>query len=443
MKILEDYKKVAQELLFEVDDEKIIKYKDKDGESAEMKAGSAKTMPDDHPAKQAYNKMKDDGGDDKEKPSGQKIGGSDFDRDAQNQKDADDWASKMFGAEKDKVTGKYGGESSKSGKPWKELEGDDTLKHLSKKDLNLTMQFMKGLPKFFTYGKLNNLTADDKGDIYYSNEKGLGYFKVGQVGDDTTLDDLRADIKKNVPLALKGKLGNPTELGKDDSPVGSNAPKKKEVEIPSGTMKPNEDGEDETAMEIADSLAKKYDISREYAMERAKEEIDSGKTYSEFAEDLEMDFESMSDEGGQQRYDEPMFDDEGMRKMKYGGDDGDEKSKMISKHGTNLPSGTDSNTKVSDLDEDEVEEFFNDVADEYSEEYDISRGVMADYSDQILRQAREEGESMGDLIDNIESAAQEAAEEGGYEEYEKEESVKPKKKPFLKEQLERFGGGRY
>ena len=62
-------------------------------------------------------------------------------------------------------------------------------------------------------------------------------------------------------------------------------------------MKPNEDGEDEN-MAGNDSLAKKYDISREYAMERAKEEIDSGKTYSEFTEDLEMDFESMSDEGG-------------------------------------------------------------------------------------------------------------------------------------------------
>ena len=37
MKILEDYKKIAHELLFEVDDEKMIKYKDKDGESKEMK----------------------------------------------------------------------------------------------------------------------------------------------------------------------------------------------------------------------------------------------------------------------------------------------------------------------------------------------------------------------------------------------------------------------
>lgn len=275
----------------------MIKYKDKDGESKEMKAGSAKTMPDEHPAKQAYNKMKDDGGDDKEKPSGQKIGGSDFDRD---------------GGDKSKA----GGEKSKGGKHWKELEGDDTLKHLSKKDLKLTMQFMKGTG--MSYGKLNNLTPDDKGDIYYSNQKGLGYFKVSQVGNDTTLDDLRADIKKNVKLALKGKLGRPVELGKDDRPVGGNAPQKKELEIPSGTMKPNEDGEDETAMEIADSLAKKYDISREYAMDRAKEEIDSGKTYSDFAEDLEMDFEEMSAEGGQQKYDEPMFDDEGMRKMKYG-----------------------------------------------------------------------------------------------------------------------------
>ena len=89
MKILEDYKKIAQELLFEVDDEKMIKYKDEDGESAEMKAGSAKTMPDDHPAKQAYNKMKD-GGDDKEEPSGQKLGGGDFERDGGTDSDDKD-----------------------------------------------------------------------------------------------------------------------------------------------------------------------------------------------------------------------------------------------------------------------------------------------------------------------------------------------------------------
>jgi len=61
MKILENYKKIAQELLLEVDDEKMIRYKDKDGESKEMKAGSAKTMPTDHPAKQQWDKMQDSG----------------------------------------------------------------------------------------------------------------------------------------------------------------------------------------------------------------------------------------------------------------------------------------------------------------------------------------------------------------------------------------------
>ena len=51
----------------EVDDDKIIKYKDKDGESQEMTAGAAKKQPDDHPAKVAYNKMSGDDGDDSEK----------------------------------------------------------------------------------------------------------------------------------------------------------------------------------------------------------------------------------------------------------------------------------------------------------------------------------------------------------------------------------------
>jgi len=75
----------------EVDDDKIIKYKDKDGESQEMTAGAAKKQPDEHPAKIAYNRMKDsDGG---EKDSGGKLGGSDFDRDANRA--ADDEADDM------------------------------------------------------------------------------------------------------------------------------------------------------------------------------------------------------------------------------------------------------------------------------------------------------------------------------------------------------------
>ena len=68
----------------EVDDDKIIKYKDKDGESQEMTAGAAKKMDKDHPAKQAWDKMsaQEKGGDDSEKDSGGKLGKGDFDRDS-------------------------------------------------------------------------------------------------------------------------------------------------------------------------------------------------------------------------------------------------------------------------------------------------------------------------------------------------------------------------
>ena len=74
---------MAHSLMIEadIDDEKMIKYKDKDGESKEMKAGSAKTMEKDHPAKIAYDKMADKGADDSEKDAGGKLGGGDFDRD--------------------------------------------------------------------------------------------------------------------------------------------------------------------------------------------------------------------------------------------------------------------------------------------------------------------------------------------------------------------------
>ena len=64
----------------EVDDDKIIKYKKKDGEQGEMKAGSAKTMEKDHPAKIAYDKMKGDD-DSGEEPKGKDLGKGDFSRD--------------------------------------------------------------------------------------------------------------------------------------------------------------------------------------------------------------------------------------------------------------------------------------------------------------------------------------------------------------------------
>jgi hypothetical protein len=101
VKILESYKKIAKSMLIEhawdrkfgeplptledvmreaeVDDKKMIKYKDKDGEAKEMPAGSAKTMEKDHPAKIAYDKMADTGGE--EEPKSKGLEPDDFERD--------------------------------------------------------------------------------------------------------------------------------------------------------------------------------------------------------------------------------------------------------------------------------------------------------------------------------------------------------------------------
>ena len=87
MKIIDTYHAFAKEMFLEaeVDDDKVIKYKKKDGEPGEMKASSAKTMPKDHPAKVAYDKMTDRDSD-SDKPKGQALGGSDFERDGGDDK---------------------------------------------------------------------------------------------------------------------------------------------------------------------------------------------------------------------------------------------------------------------------------------------------------------------------------------------------------------------
>ena len=76
--------------IYEADasDDKMIQYKDKDGESAEMKASSAKTMDKDHPAKIAWDDMQADHSDEKEK--GKDLGAGDFGRDSDEPEDGGD-----------------------------------------------------------------------------------------------------------------------------------------------------------------------------------------------------------------------------------------------------------------------------------------------------------------------------------------------------------------
>ena len=87
----------------EVDDEQMIKYKAKDGESKEMKASSAKTMPTDHPAKIEYDKLA--GGDD---DGAAKKSVNIFDKPAEPKKDAK-------GREYDPKTGKGMGTDYRGG----------------------------------------------------------------------------------------------------------------------------------------------------------------------------------------------------------------------------------------------------------------------------------------------------------------------------------------
>ena len=109
MKILESYKKMAKSMLTEhawdrkfgeplptlddvmreaeVDDKKMIPYKDEDGEAKEMPASSAKTMEKEHPAKIAYDKMADTGGE--EEPKSKGLGKGDFERDFDDEEPED------------------------------------------------------------------------------------------------------------------------------------------------------------------------------------------------------------------------------------------------------------------------------------------------------------------------------------------------------------------
>jgi len=82
----------------DIPDDKMIKYKGEDGESKEMKASSAKSMPKDHPAKIEYDRMKGD--DVEDETSGQKLSGpKDFERQLGDEPDR---SSKSYVGGKDK-----------------------------------------------------------------------------------------------------------------------------------------------------------------------------------------------------------------------------------------------------------------------------------------------------------------------------------------------------
>ena len=162
----------------EVDDDKIIKYKDKDGESQEMTAGAAKKMDKDHPAKQAWDKMsgQEKGGDDSEKDAGGKLGGSDFDRDGGDDREED--PNYLFKQDDDDDED----ESSVAD------ANDDVIRSLEDMDLNgLDINSVSSEIDDGMYAELmgkdvdepdNAMTVtafDDRGEIEYGINVGIGH----------------------------------------------------------------------------------------------------------------------------------------------------------------------------------------------------------------------------------------------------------------------------
>ena len=235
----------------EVDDEKIIKYKKKDGESGEMKAGSAKSMPKKHPAKLAWDKMQDDGGDDSKKDSGDKLGGGDFDRDG-------------------------GGDSSSAG-PDPDMKGDPSeIEQAIKSAEDLADKYGIESDVAGNEQGLNRVNIGAGGEYEGDNSITVNYddgkYGVGIQGEDAMqgpIGYMSFDSKEEMESALDKVLGNgkiKNALKKGDSLEGM----KDDIE---SLMKGGSDagGKDET-IKIIDG--KKYKAIKESKKHPLKEIYD-------------------------------------------------------------------------------------------------------------------------------------------------------------------------
>jgi len=225
MKILESYLGIAKSLFIEaeIDDEEMIKYKDKDGESKEMKAGSAKTMAKDHPAKIEYDRMVDKGGE--EEPKGKGLGKGDFERDfddgepedkphgGDTGKDADFKGEPPEGAREPDDEPKE--KSRFSGAHMDDV--DDSLRSLKqqpKDDIKPPPELERGVAK--TIEKIESGTMTDE-DLEWA--KGAHKQLQIQAGYNQYLADMESDLKDALKKADEPEGGEPEgggELGQDE-----------------------------------------------------------------------------------------------------------------------------------------------------------------------------------------------------------------------------------
>ena len=207
----------------DVDDDKIIKYKDKEGESQEMTAGAAKKQPDDHPAKVAYNKMSDDGGDDSEKDSGGKLGGGDFDRDGGDEPDMDS------------------GNSDDGGTPQVPKDGQAALGVVDK----INDFEREGEAGLYDLQDEYDLSDDD---VYELKNIGFDFSNAGEPLEDNQIAKMQDKINNLSPNAKKALESEFMDKPKVDEPKGD------DVEISDANSGPI-DRED-----IKDMLMKDSDI---------------------------------------------------------------------------------------------------------------------------------------------------------------------------------------
>ena len=197
MKILESYLGIAESLFIEaeIDDEEMIKYKDKDGESKEMKAGSAKTMDKEHPAKIEYDRMADKGGE--EEPKGKGLGKGDFERDFDDGEPEDKPFGGDTGKDADSETGKdytskfQGTDEPEGGEP---EDAEKRMAQIDKERESLSRQYNRldqpGADKSGE-GKAKVMKKWDALDAEYDElEKSVGDEPEGEPPEDMSDEEL-------------------------------------------------------------------------------------------------------------------------------------------------------------------------------------------------------------------------------------------------------------
>ena len=173
-----------KDLLMEIDDDQMIKYKDEDGESKEMKAGSAKTMGKDHPAKIEYEKQKDGGGDTKK-------GVNIFDKPADEPKD----------------------------QPKDKPAGDDLDKQIKDTEASFNMYRTSPDPQYQAmaqgeYDKLKKLKAKRDGSEDDNPIGDPGDVPIGQLPDPSTRQGVTKDEPKDEPDSREKRIAKAKELSK-------------------------------------------------------------------------------------------------------------------------------------------------------------------------------------------------------------------------------------